>query len=171
MQHLIVLVGVIVGAMVFISMIAKLLISNQAATSSMPYKKKDYLFSVAERSFFEVLLRAVGNDYHVFAKVRMEDVLYMPKGTKNRTAWTNKVRQKHVDFLLCTKDRVEPVLVIELDDSSHDREDRQTRDANVDAIMSEAGLPILHCPAKRGYVVAEIAQTVKEKINGKVLAA
>ena len=125
---------------------------------------------MAERSFFEVLLRAVGDEYHVFAKVRMEDVVEVLKGTENRTSWTNKVRQKHVDFLLCTKDKVEPFLVIELDDSSHDREDRQVRDGKVDAIMNAVGLPILHCVAKPGNVVGEISQAVKKNGCGKVLA-
>jgi hypothetical protein len=45
-----------------------------------PYAKKKYFFSVAERSFYEVLRRLVPT-YTVFAKVRLADLIYATKGT------------------------------------------------------------------------------------------
>jgi hypothetical protein len=60
------------------------------------------------------------------------------------------VRQKHVDFLLCDREKVGPVLVIELDDASHQREDVRERDGAKDAILQAAGLPILRVTERRG---------------------
>jgi len=91
----------------------------------------------------------------------------VPKGTQKMQSWINKIRQKHVDYVICTKDTCSPVLVIELDDSSHQREDRKERDAEVGRILQTAGLPILHCPAKKGYVISEVVQALSDKLLSK----
>lgn len=44
-----------------------------------------------------------------------------------------------------------PLLAIELDDASHEREDRAERDRNVDRILRDAGLPILHIKVQSFY--------------------
>ena len=41
---------------------------------------------------------------------------------------------KHLDFVICNKD-LAPVVAIELDDASHDAEDREERDDFVDAVL------------------------------------
>ena len=46
--------------------------------------------------------------------------------------------------MLCDKENIRPFLAIELDDSSHQREDRIERDELVNKILHDAGLPILH---------------------------
>ncbi|MEM1098698.1 MAG: DUF2726 domain-containing protein [Planctomycetota bacterium] len=43
------------------------------------------------------------------------------------------------------------MLVIELDDASHDRESAQARDAVKDRALDAAGLPPLRVPARRSY--------------------
>jgi very-short-patch-repair endonuclease len=52
-------------------------------------------------------------------------------------------------------------LVIELDDKSHDDEERQTRDAFVDRALGAAGLPILHLSARRTYSTRDLAEQVR----------
>ncbi len=54
----------------------------------------------------------------------MLDLFYLPKGTKNRMGWNGRIIQKHVDFVICNPKTLEPVTCIELDDSSHDIEER-----------------------------------------------
>ena len=53
-----------------------------------------------------------------------------------------------------------PVLGIELDDSSHERQSRKDRDQFVDDVFNKAGLKILHIKAARGYVPEDIAREV-----------
>ena len=45
---------------------------------------------------------------------------------------------------------------MELDDSSHDAEDRRERDEFVDQALAAAGLAIVHVRAKRGYQLDEL---------------
>ena len=51
--------------------------------------------------------------------------------------------RKSVDFVFCDKDYCRPLLAIELDDYSHNREDRKIRDAEVERILQQAQLPLL----------------------------
>ena len=129
-----------------------------------PYKKKDYLLTKAELSFYGVLKSVIDNDLVIFSKVRLIDLLWLPKGTKNRQAYLNRIMSKHVDFVLCKSDTLSPVLVIELDDSSHQEGKRQERDKFVNEVFRQAGLPLLRVKAKRSYSPGELSLAIKEKM-------
>lgn len=171
MPHPIVLVAlliVLLGAVLIV--LKRVTASHGRHTTGQdqpPFRKADYLLSKAERSFYEVLVRSVGSEYVVFAKIRLLDLLWLPKGTSNAQSWRNRVQSKHVDFVLCRRDILSPVLAIELDDASHERRDRQERDALVDQVLSSAGLPMLRVPAKGGYAQAELVQRIREKIQSQ----
>lgn len=136
-----------------------------ADTSAPPFRKCQYLLSRAERAFFEALSRAAGGRFHIFPKVRLLDLLYMPAGTQHRQSWFNRVCQKHVDFVLCDRQFVSPLLVIELDDTSHERQDRRERDQLVDAALRSAELPVLHVRAQREYVIRDVLAMIDEKLS------
>ncbi len=120
----------------------------------LPYVKGKYFFSAAERSFFEVLTRLLPR-HTVFAKVRLADVVRVPKGISEWRAHHNRIDRKHLDFVICDTDLV-PVLAVELDDSSHDLPRRQEQDDFVDRALAAAGFPIVHVRARRGYQPAEL---------------
>ncbi len=143
---------------------AGLLSSSIAPAESPPFRKKDYLLTKAERSFYEVTRMAVGDEWIIFAKVRMLDLVSLPRGTANAQAHRNRVQSKHVDFILCDPRTLSPVLVIELDDRSHERADRQDRDAFVDAVLRAAGLPVLHVAASSGYVTADLLRYIRNAV-------
>jgi hypothetical protein len=50
-----------------------------------------------------------------------------------------------------------PLVSIELDDKSHERTDRRSRDKYVDQVFAAAQLPLLHVPAKRAYDTVQLA--------------
>jgi very-short-patch-repair endonuclease len=112
-----------------------------------------------------VLCQAVDSRYSVFAKVGLGDLLMIPHGTLNFWTYRNKIDRKHADFVLCAPDDLAPLLVIELDDSSHDRLERRERDFFVDAALDVAGLPILRVPAQHAYAPAEICALINDRMN------
>ena len=136
-----------------------------ATSETLPYRRKNYLLSKAERSFFGVLQTAVGQQYLIFAMVRLADLIYIPRGTESRQKHFNRIKSKHIDFVLCDPQSVRPMLAIELDDSSHNRSDRQDRDEFVDAALDDAGLPLLRVPACAGYNEDELARSIHDLIN------
>ena len=121
------------------------------SVAQFPYQRKDYLLSKGERAFFVVLQSAIGDDYLIFSKVRLADLIFVRRGTEKRQSLFNRIQSKHIDFVLCSHDVVRPMLAIELDDASHDRKDRQDRDGFVDSALAAAGLPILHVKASAKY--------------------
>lgn len=134
------------------------------ADSSFPFESRQYLFTKAERSFYEVLKGSCGNRI-VFAKVRLTDLVKVKNGTETRQSWTNKIDRKHVDFVLCEPRNLRIVAVLELDDSSHEKEDRQERDRVVDKILEAAQIPVIRIKASQFYD----PKGLTEQIEGKSL--
>ncbi len=135
--------------------------------SPLPYRRKDYLLTQGERAFYDVLCRALEADGHrVFCKVRLGDLLWMPKGTDKRQSHWNRIQSKHVDFVVCSAEALRPLVVIELDDRSHERGDRQERDAFVDRALAAAGLPVMHVAARARYDAAQIAVEIGRMVQG-----
>lgn len=138
----------------------------------LPYRKKDWLFTRAERAFYDVLEQVAGETYHIYPKVRLVDLVWLPKNTRQRQGHLNRVLSKHVDFVLCDRQHIAPVLVIELDDASHDREDRRERDAFVDEALAAAGLDILHIRVQRTYSPQDLGVQISEALgHGSLLPA
>jgi len=132
---------------------------------SFPYEKAGSLLTAAERSFYGVLCQGLDSRYQIFAKIRLSDLVEVRWGSQGAQGHKNRINQKHVDFVLCTANDLTPQLVIELDDSSHTRRDRQERDAFIDAALAAAGLPILHVQAQRTYAPAELRAMVEDRMQ------
>jgi very-short-patch-repair endonuclease len=103
--------------------------------------------------------------YYIFPQVSLNNLVTVEKGTGSYQTYHNKVDRKSVDFVLFEKSTISPVLAIELDDSSHDREDRQERDAFVDRVLAKAGLPLLHVRAQAAYDPKQLAASIIETIR------
>ncbi len=130
--------------------------------AKFPYLKKEYLLSEAEKKFYFILSEILGNEYLIFSKVRMADLLYLPKmSNSNYYHYQNKIQSKHIDFLICDKENIKPLLAIELDDSSHLKVDRILRDALVNKIFESAKLPVLHIKASDDYLKENLLNQIK----------
>lgn len=136
-----------------------------AARPGLPYRRKEFLFSRPERAFYDALRVAVGEAYHIFPKVRLADLLDVQAGGKEFMTHFNRISAKHADFVLCHPDRVKPLLIIELDDLSHERPDRQMRDAFVDQAVRAAGVPIVHVRTAHAYDPANVAALIGREIG------
>ncbi len=155
------------GVLLVIAIGVMLILAQQkragGGASTLGYRRKPYLLSKAERSFYGVLTQAVGDKALIFSKVRVADVLAPQKGL-NRSSWQqafNKISAKHVDFLLCDPQDCAVKLAIELDDASHGSAKRQKRDAFLEQACKSAGLPLIRIRAARGYGVVDIRQQVE----------
>ena len=134
---------------------------RRAERPAWPFRRKDYLLTQAERSFFETLCLACGTDLYVFSKVRLADLVWLPGGIGRRRALLNRVIAKHIDFVLCERRTLRPVLAIELNDRSHETASRSARDAVVRQVLEAAGLPFRTVPTARNYVLAEVGELIR----------
>lgn len=101
----------------------------------LPYEMNETILTERERSFYRIL-RPIADklELQICPKVRVADIVSIKKGTRDWQKWFNKIRSKHVDFLLCDYD-MNIVLIIELDDRSHETERAKKNDALKNAIF------------------------------------
>jgi len=133
-----------------------------------PYRKKEYFFSVAELKFYNLLRDITPEKYLLFAKVRICDLI-QPQPGKEKYSYFNKIKSKHVDFVVCNQNPITVKTVIELDDSSHQRSSRQERDNFVDEAFLNAGVPIVHIPVQAYYDKNEIINQIKQACEEKYI--
>ncbi len=122
----------------------------EGGSTRLPYAKKPYLMTNAEREFFFVLERAVQGRYYVVPQVELSKIIKPEKETWEYQ-YKNKINLKSVDFVLFDKEYFTPQIVIELDDSSHQLPARVTRDSFVDAVMAKVGIKIVHIKTAATY--------------------
>ncbi len=123
------------------------------------YQRRDFL-SNAEMDFFQVLRQACGSDYYIAPKVGLWGLVQGEKTEYgNERGWA-KISQKHLDFVLLNPRMMNPVLVVELDDSSHWRAERRAKDEQKDAILRQANIPILRVPVRASYDANKLKESV-----------
>ena len=132
---------------------------------AFPFRLRDDFLSPAEISFYHILVSAAGNRFTVCPKVNLSDIFFVSRPDRNQAA-RNRISLKHVDFLLCDSRSMRPRVGIELDDSSHAREDRQARDAFVEQVFEAAGVVLLRFPALRAYNISEVTSRLSPFFAG-----
>ncbi|MCE2563649.1 DUF2726 domain-containing protein [Komagataeibacter sp. FNDCF1] len=123
------------------------------------------LLSAWECRVLRHLLTQVATGYLVCPQVRLADLI-VPRGPDmqaNRQAFY-KIASKSVDFVVIRASDGHVVLGLELDDSTHDRPERQYRDGLVSAAFAQVGITLLHvAPGQRvdvtGYFTDMPAET------------
>lgn len=169
MGHLLLPVAVLI-ILAIIAAVIKVLVQKGKAPADYPYQKEPTLFTPAERSFLGVLEQAIGDQFRIMGKVRLADVIKVKPGL-SRPDWQkafNRIQSKHLDFVCCDPSDLTVQFAVELDDKSHEREDRQDRDTFLDAAMKKAGVPVVRFAAKAEYSVQDVRETLERKLNEPV---
>jgi len=137
---------------------------EEPGTPQFPYHLQDGFLSPAELNFYRVLVRVTADWAALFTKVNLGDLFYAKTGDYSQNqVYRNRIARKHVDFLLCDRESLRPLLAIELDDSSHNRPDRRARDEFVDGVFAAAGLPLLHVPVSHSYSTNKLRALLRRK--------
>ncbi|ANG64197.1 hypothetical protein A8C75_18095 [Marinobacterium aestuarii] len=158
-----VLVGLLVLAVVFFLKFLARNRTSAAPADQLRYRRRPALFTPAERSFAGVLDQVLDARYRVYGKVRVADLIE-PLPGKDRRIWQkafNRISAKHFDFVICNSSDLVPVVVIELDDSSHQKAKRQQRDEMLQQICQQVQLPLIRVPAQKGYKLVEVEDYLK----------
>lgn len=129
------------------------------------YTRKDFLISRPEHEFFDILVEILGSKYHIFTQVHLPTILdHKIKGQTWKAAFSH-INGKSVDFVICDKKYIKPLLAIELDDKSHDRIDRIERDSEVERMLEEAGMPLVRFGNNGSFNKEEINRLIVEKLK------
>src|SRR4051794_12944551 len=76
------------------------------------------LWSETEKTFADILTRALQRKVRVFLKVRVLDVIELVDEPDKRRLffWRDILGDKHFDYVVCRRETLEPLLAVELDD-------------------------------------------------------
>ncbi|MFM2414484.1 MAG: hypothetical protein RI911_177 [Candidatus Parcubacteria bacterium] len=129
------------------------------------YIKKQYFMTKAENELFQILSKEFSGEYVVFAQVHLPTIINHKIKGQNWKAALSSVDRKSVDFVLCDKTYLSPKLAIELDDKSHEEEDRKERDRFVEQVLESAGMPLLRIKNKGFFDVAEVVEMVRKGVR------
>ncbi len=130
----------------------------------LPYTPKWNFMTPSEYKFFKIIEQIAGDKYYIIPQVQLTNLLYISLYNKQHRAYRNKIDRKSVDFAFFTKEDYKFHLAIELDDSSHEREDRIERDEFVEEAMEDAGLKLLRIKLRPVYNI-EFIENLKILLN------
>lgn len=110
------------------------------------FYKKRYFFTRNEYQFFDRLLQIIwsldhNKKYILFSKTKVRDIITLQSWRHDPLKRTN---QRHFDFLICDSSKAyEPIIAIELDDSSHNTKTTKERDRLKNLLCETVWLPLL----------------------------
>jgi hypothetical protein len=138
--------------------------SQKLEKELMPFRLRDDFLSTAEHSFYLVLKSMMGAYFVICPKVSLSDIFYVIRPNENQSSY-NRINRKHIDFLICDAETIKPRFAIELDDKSHDRQDRIERDEFVNELFETANLPLVRIPVRPTYNVSELGIQFREALQ------
>lgn len=127
------------------------------------YVKVKSLLTPAEKHFYNHIISRVPERYVLLPKIRMADILQTKSGGKKALY---KTTSKHADFVIADKATLEPLVVIELDDKSHNSSKTKERDAFVNRSYTKAGLGVLRVKCVNKYDVPKIINAIESTSVG-----
>lgn len=155
--------GIIALAVVALLIVAAMAYSKGSGTESVKtdlatFFKKKPLTEIEQGLYFRLVTALP--EHIVLAQVQISQLIGVKKGPQWQT-WFNKISRKSADFVVCKKD-FSVAAVIELDDATHQREDRKNADTDKNAALNGAGIKIIRWQAKNLPTVEMIAASFND---------
>ena len=153
-------ISLLLLAVILVLFAVRRMSGGRQQAGGLPYVRWPSLFNPSERSFLGVLDLALGSEYRVFGKVRLEDLVKVREGLSQsaRLAARNRVKSRHVDFVICNAADLKICGVVDLDDSNSGRSRRRERDSFVEDVLRTAQIPLVRIPARRSYTPEEVRE-------------
>ncbi len=131
-----------------------------------PFALKRQLFTAAERQFLNLIEHAVAGEFRVMCRVRLIDLLSLRKDTRHKIAKGALLRAgtKQIDFVLCDKDDLTPVMAIDLVYGVGKNGHNTQRDFFVSGALETAHIPHARIKVKTGYKVSDLRECIEAKL-------
>jgi hypothetical protein len=137
--------SVLIAAVVISLVLRKLKPRDGSLARPWPLEAKRYLLTERERALYQRLVEALPN-HVVLAQVQLLQLVKF-RGGRRGYAIVNRISQLSLHFVILMPD-TSIVAAIELDDATHEREDRRRADARKNHALRSAGIPLIRWQAK-----------------------
>lgn len=133
-----------------------------------PFKKKNQLFTSVERGFYALLERAVGQDYMIINRVRLNDIIETKDtvGGRVKRSASLKASSKFIDYVLCDPKDFRIIAAVDLVNQKAGGH-KSKADWFVTGALESAGIPHIRIKVKTGYKIDEIRNGILYKIGKK----
>ena len=155
---LVILVLLVVAAKVFEEF-------TRSRKPQFQYRRKDRVMTEAERECFHALVSEMWPDYYFFPQMHLDAIVQPTDTRKDRFYAFKHINQKSVDFVACDKKRLCPLFAIELDDKTHNQPKRVARDAEVERILRDAGIPLIRIQNRGRFEPKQLATEVQKGMD------
>lgn len=143
------------------------LLKFRRKSSHFRYESQEEILSSTEHSFFLALKESLSNDYEIFAKVRITDVLTPDEifNVRSCSAAIYRIPPKHFDYILCEKRTLTIVAVLELDDTNNIRREARAKSSFVEKACMTAGFKLLRFPSRSSYRAQVVRDVIINSLN------
>ncbi|AXR07562.1 DUF2726 domain-containing protein [Salinimonas sediminis] len=133
---------------------------------AFPFRRKPSLFTPVEHTFLNLIEQSVGREFRVVCRVRLNDLVQVRNNTAKKQAGAalSRASSRQLDFVLCDKTDMTPVLAIDLVHRGAKEGYKTQRDWFVSGALDAAGLPHARIKVKSGYTVEEIRECLETKL-------
>ena len=109
-----------------------------------PFKRKGYFLTPHEMELFWILQKSIiGSDYFIFPQLHLSTLLLVKdemNDLQGKFDWINKL---FVDFVIFDRNQIQPIMVIELNDSTHTWTNRKARDQFIKDALEKNDIQLL----------------------------
>lgn len=132
--------------------------------SRFPFQLHSLLFSADDRTFFRTLQLAVGDDFEIFGKIPVGDIIVPKQGASEHSVnhALSLIEGRHFDFILCEKHNLAVVCAVQLHGQLHF--ERQHEPDPVMPLCENLGLPLVNFPVMAEYSCAEIREKLLKAV-------
>ena len=121
------------------------------------YQQKESLITSYEKYFYDILEDNFGDKYKIQTQVNLASIVKKVSSSK----YQNELF-RNIDFGIFEKTTLKPLLMIEINDSTHKNSNRYQRDLNVRKILEESNIKLITFYSsydnKKEYVINRIAE-------------
>ncbi|MCW8107511.1 DUF2726 domain-containing protein [Alteromonas ponticola] len=133
---------------------------------TFPFRRKPTLFTPVEHTFLNLIDQAIGNEFRVLCRVRLNDLLMVKHSISRKQASSalSRASGRQLDFVLCSRHDMSPVLAIDLVHNSGKEGYKTQKDWFVSGALDSAGIPHARIKVQAGYTVEDIRECIETKL-------
>jgi len=137
---------------------------KNASATDLQLQRRSRLLTVAERNFFECLINSLSDEFYIFTKVRMLDIVQpIPSSSwLEKRAIKQRLANECLDYVLCKPDDMSIFGVIELEnfDKGTNKKVRELREKLVSDVCKTANLRLFYFDIRQDYRSMDIRRLV-----------
>ena len=143
-------------------------VKKETVTRSLKFRKRYYFFTRSELAFYSALVEATSEDYIIFCKARVVDVIepHHKQDTSEYKKALSHINQKHVDYLLLHKN-LKVAAAIDLDGKAHVKPNQLKSNAIKSEAFRKANVPLIRFKVGEAFDAYQIQQKIINTLQYK----